>query len=98
MLELHPRRILENCPPCHLIRPGWQRSAPRFSAPPPRRYQGPLSDTHRLTLPTLLLASGGRGLASPNQRAGMRVVFTAYLVLITVCLVFYIAIGITNHQ
>jgi hypothetical protein len=28
----------------------------------------------------------------------VRVVFTAYLLLITACLVFYIAIGITNHQ
>jgi len=28
----------------------------------------------------------------------VRVVFTAYLVLITVCLAFYITIGITNHH
>ncbi len=28
----------------------------------------------------------------------VRVVFTAYLLLIAVCLAFYIAIGITNHH
>jgi hypothetical protein len=40
--------------------------------------------------------------AAPADRtsrlAAVRVVFTAYLLLITVGLVFYIAIGITNHQ
>ena len=33
-----------------------------------------------------------------SRLAVVRVVFTAYLVLIAVGLAFYIAIGITNHQ
>ncbi len=39
------------------------------------------------------------GTAEPKPTlAVMRFVFTAYLLLITAGLVFYIAIGITNHQ
>jgi hypothetical protein len=45
------------------------------------------------------LAFGGAEPADRTSRlAAVRVVFTAYLLLITVALAFYIAIGITNHQ
>jgi hypothetical protein len=45
------------------------------------------------------LAFGGAGPADRTSRlAAVRVVFTAYLLLIAFCLAFYIAIGITNHH
>jgi hypothetical protein len=45
------------------------------------------------------LASRGAAPADCISRlAGVRVVFTAYLLLIAVGLAFYIAIGITNHH
>jgi hypothetical protein len=44
-------------------------------------------------------AFGGAAPADCASRlAAVRVVFTAYLLLITVCLAFYITIGITNHH
>lgn len=46
-----------------------------------------------------LAAFGGAAPADRTSRlAAVRIVFTAYLLLITVILAFYIAIGITNHQ
>jgi hypothetical protein len=44
-------------------------------------------------------AFGGAVPAEEASRlAGVRVVFTAYVLLITLGLAFYIAIGITNHR
>jgi hypothetical protein len=43
------------------------------------------------------MAASARGSRRDAYRCGMRFVFTAYLVLITAGLLFYIAIGIANH-
>jgi hypothetical protein len=46
-----------------------------------------------------LAFGGGAAAADRTPRlVVLRVVFTAYVLLITVGLAFYIAIGITNHQ
>jgi hypothetical protein len=68
----------------------------RLAATP--AWKGRLALDTRGTLAKWRLAFGGAAPADPTSRlAAVRCVFTAYVLLITVGLAFYIAIGITNH-